>query len=891
MNTLNIDEADYSWLQIFREISDRLPAYESRQQELVAVLSRTLKSEQTERVDGETVELSVMDPFSFIASYLTFGNAKRIECLGRLAEEWQIDAPLPTAFDGVPSPNSFAKRYFGNSNQRSPGDIAVLWETFKRALDNNLSEEVFGQALSVHRTGADKLTEGLFWVRPELYFPINQPTRYLLEQYGLRPTNESWSEYSRLLKEVKQKFDKPFYKLSHIGYVLRQRSKDDAAATAENQNGTLTEDEWREILATEAVTQQADRELLAEFYYSRGHGNYTNVIDARLKNLPEEEGWTGPVNQRTAAFAQRTIEHLDRDIALPRRKNGKEMYWSLLFTGAEEKDGFRWTLHDELVAALEETDWLRKSNGQRTTMERKKPLNLILYGPPGTGKTYSTINRAVSIVNPDFGNGSVIKRGDLRKEYQRLLTEGKIVFTTFHQSLSYEDFVEGIKPVISETEEGATSEIGYKVQPGIFKELVNTVKTANRAASDGRTRKGLLIDKEIIASADPFKISLGDATDPNDAGIYEYCVENNCIALGYGDDVDLTGFNTEKEIIAAIREQRGGEPHSKYEITAIKAFTQWMKVGDLVFVPNGLQTIRAVGRITSDYYFDKDAPIRYSQFRKVEWLYTDIAFPIKQIYGGKQFSVQTTYGMYSEVIREGLRREHERKSVATNYVLIIDEINRGNVSAILGELITLLEKDKRLGKAEELKVTLPYSRHEFGVPPNLYIIGTMNTADRSVEALDAALRRRFVFEEVGPDSSVIGEVLSDTGGNVEVAGKTVQLDVLLDLLNGRIAALKDNDHRLGHSYFLKVRFWQALREVMVDRVVPLLREYFFANYAQLQMVVGKGFCQAVLHKAVSFAETDAETGMDTEDLLTYHFPRPEREEDLAEFLDHLGYPW
>lgn len=237
-----------------------------------------------------------------------------------------------------------------------------------------------------------------------------------------------------------------------------------------------------------------------------------------------------------------------------------------------------------------------------------------------------------------------------------------------------------------------------------------------------------------------------------------------------------------------------------------------------------------------------------------------------------------------------LTREDYRQPDLDHYVLIIDEINRGNVSAILGELITLLEPDKRLGAPEELTVTLPYSRDTFGVPPNLYIIGTMNTADRSVEALDAALRRRFVFEEVAPDPRVISEV-APNGGIVTIGERQVDLARLLELLNQRIAALRDNDHQLGHSYFLRVETWKDLSNVMVDRIIPLLQEYFFADYGQLELVVGKGFCRASPRAEVAFASTISSVEVDLDAVYTYTFPRPTSEEELMQFLDDLGYSW
>lgn len=172
-----------------------------------------------------------------------------------------------------------------------------------------------------------------------------------------------------------------------------------------------------------------------------------------------------------------------------------------------------------------------------------------------------------------------------------------------------------------------------------------------------------------------------------------------------------------------------------------------------------------------------------------------------------------------------------------NYVLIIDEINRGNVANIFGELITLIEPDKRAGMKEALSTILPYSKTEFTVPPNLHIIGTMNTADRSVEALDTALRRRFIFIEKTTDLSLINQ-----------PGKlNVDLQTTLETINNRIEALLDKDHCIGHSYFMKLEDSDSpeddLKKIFAFRIIPLLEEYFYGDPVKIGMVLGKAFVE------------------------------------------------
>ena len=192
-----------------------------------------------------------------------------------------------------------------------------------------------------------------------------------------------------------------------------------------------------------------------------------------------------------------------------------------------------------------------------------------------------------------------------------------------------------------------------------------------------------------------------------------------------------------------------------------------------------------------------------------------------------------------------------------NYVLIIDEINRGNVSAIFGELITLIEEDKRIGKPEALMVTLPYSKKPFGVPANLYIIGTMNTADRSVEALDTALRRRFSFEEMPPNYE-LPELSNELFG--------YPASKILKTINHRIEKLLDKDHAIGHSYFIN-KDNVSIVESFYKCIIPLLQEYFFGDFGKIGLVLGNGFVkQKEWDKTTdSFAEFDYDNSSDFEE--------------------------
>lgn len=216
-------------------------------------------------------------------------------------------------------------------------------------------------------------------------------------------------------------------------------------------------------------------------------------------------------------------------------------------------------------------------------------------------------------------------------------------------------------------------------------------------------------------------------------------------------------------------------------------------------------------------------------------------------------------GVFRRICARAEAAWRERGEDAPKYLLIIDEINRANISKVFGELITLIEDDKRLGRANEITVTLPYSQHRFGVPPNLYLLGTMNTADRSIALLDLALRRRFTFVEMLPDAKVLAGSVIDG----------IALDRLLLRLNERVAALLDPDHQIGHSYLLNIEDKDDLRFAWQHRIVPLLQEYFYNDGARLRAVLGAAF---VTERALDSATQKALGEAYDSDLKRYEIP-------------------
>src|SRR5690554_6953644 len=448
------------------------------------------------------------------------------------------------------------------------------------------------------------------------------------------------------------------------------------------------------------------------------------------------------------------------------------------------------------------------------------PLNQVLCGHTGTGKTYFTKNTALEIIGLEPDN---MDRVSIQKEFDMGLKDGRIVFTTFHQSMSYEDFIEGIKPVIDQkddSDEGSNEEIvKYEIVDGIFKEACENAKVLKEFVNTDTPQ--FHIPEEVFKDKKFFKISLGNTLKDSGDIVYDFCKENNYISIGWGSDIDYTGVKSRKDIRTRLTSAGVEVGKMDFNISAIERFTLWMRKGDIVFASHGNRQLKAVGVITGEYEFksSEDSPLTgYNHFRKVEWKILDAKIPVGKVYE-KNFSQQSIYELYTKNVKPEFFTQSTPADtrINDNFVIIIDEINRGNVSQIFGELITLIEEDKRSGKDEALEVTLPYSKDKFSVPPNLYIIGTMNTADRSVEALDTALRRRFSFKEMMPNPELLNEI--------QIEG--INLERLLRTINERIEILVDRDHTIGHSYFLNVQSEEDLKDVFKDKVIPLLQEYFF----------------------------------------------------------------
>ena len=450
-------------------------------------------------------------------------------------------------------------------------------------------------------------------------------------------------------------------------------------------------------------------------------------------------------------------------------------------------------------------DTVTQHNTQNTDIAK----NTILYGPPGTGKTYNTVMYAVAIIENK-------KLEEIKKEnytevidrYNKYKEDGLIEFTTFHQSYGYEEFIEGIKPVIHSDEEDET-DIQYEVVPGLFKKFCDI-------AGKPILRKEKC-DIGINESPTIWKISLEGSGENSTR---TECMKNEHIRIGY----DEYG----REITNLFKGAAGRH--------ILNYFINDMSIGDIVMSCYDCNTVDDIGVVTGEYEWHDEYP-EYKRLRKVNWIVKGIKENIIKINNGSRLSNPTVYKLrmdlsdVMEIIEKYSKNTIEVEEKKKNHVFIIDEINRGNISKIFGELITLIEPTKRIGQTEGQKVRLPYSQKLFGVPNNVYLIGTMNTADRSIATIDTALRRRFNFKEMLPDEEVLDGIYVED----------VSIKDIFIKMNKRITVLFDREHTLGHAYFLPLKdapTIETLANIFENSIIPLLQEYFYEDYEKIRMVLG-----------------------------------------------------
>ncbi|QIX62734.1 AAA domain-containing protein [Hymenobacter sp. BT18] len=394
------------------------------------------------------------------------------------------------------------------------------------------------------------------------------------------------------------------------------------------------------------------------------------------------------------------------------------------------------------------------------------PLNQILFGPPGTGKTYQTLRLAYEIIK-GHAPGSYDEASKFFKEN----LYDQIELVTFHQSFTYEDFVQGIRPMV-----GEEGKLTFTEHKGIFYQITQ------------RARANWESNQQSHLAHVPFETVFEEFIRP---------------------------LREEESVIALAMQWQG----FSYTITGLSEYS-------IRYIRNGQQTPMATGSVEyqsfDSFAFDPAAEKTLSLATLQKYY--------EQGYGGNAIALASYYKPLVEALHARAKTITVPKQQLKNYVLIIDEINRANISKVFGELITLLEPDKRVGGKHELTVRLSSGERDFGIPRNLYVIGTMNTADKSIALLDIALRRRFEFKALYPVYAQDGKRFTHSD--------------VFEKLNERIIKLKSRDFQIGHAYFMNED--ESLSTILDKKVIPLLYEYFLNDDKKVEEVFkGTGIVLAI----------------------------------------------
>ena len=816
----------YDWVDFFKSISkaiDEIGQDKTNRNERL--------KEKAKLVFGHTHYIcnsKEIDPLSFIYSLAQKNTVnQKFDTFQACVNAFDLKINLPTDwYFPTPTPNTKSLFYFKGDYIDDYGKLVsvdVLWSLFSDAVNGkDLSPNDFNDVLSIKNVGVVKLTQTLFIINAEKFLPIDERTITILPN-SINPTKEikniGLPKYEELLNFYRNKFPECFG--YEINLFLSQFTGKGKHITLNNNfcqvssmvDGQNKKDYYDDFIATSSVRAGSsgdhktrggeyplDKVFDGDIVLVRRGTKNMGGIGVILNNEYLENGYDDDksikivwINKSKRKLTTALGDWNGFNLATPNTLNKfKETY----------SDTFE--LIDFLIPTNNTpNDIINSNSGNMNTNN----LNQILYGPPGTGKTYNTINKALSILETKTQDEINCEERDvLKARFDDYIKNGQIVFTTFHQSMSYEDFIEGIKPLKPEDEDEF---VKYDVEEGIFKGLC-------RQAIKEFYQKGT--NDETFERLNSFENAWNDLLEN-----VQFSIDNNVVfPLDTKSGQAMDAFEISNRGNLYLRPQYEGA--KDYTVSHDRAQKLFEAFPNLDVVSNIDKEFRSViGGANSTAYW---SVLNYI----ITWLNENPTAP----------SIEQTTEISDTLVKfdNKIVKDNITSSVL-NYVIIIDEINRGNVSQIFGELITLIEEDKRLGKDEALEVLLPYSKEKFGVPPNLFIIGTMNTADRSVEALDTALRRRFCFEEIEPNPQLIATKgkLKESNGVVE----GISLPRVLETINNRIEILSNRDHKIGHSYFMKVASLEDFKATFKKNIIPLLQEYFYNDYEKIGWVLGEGF--------------------------------------------------
>jgi len=762
----------FSWLRTHKELVLKLSKMRDRQTELIDVLLRVgINGLHDETKPGKRKQLDVMDPFTFFCYIYKHRGSKRVEVLQKVAKEMNVFVPDDDS--GIPAVNALSTCMFPYEYQRKGNEINKLWDFFEHLLQDKVTDAEFISILDIRGISYAKITEGMFNIFPEKYLPINGPTKaYLKGLLNIDTKFSNYTEYLDILHKVQNKKDLPFYELSYESWKWNSEQDGDKMNNTEDKKVNY----W--------LYAPAENASLWEECYKQGImtlgwdelGNLEQYSDKAsiVKELQEIYNTSSSKkNDATANYEFKKGISIG-DVIIVKKGRSKLLGYGIVTSDYYFND------NRAKHKSCRKVDWKLKGNW-------KADHSLAL-------KTLTNITR----YNSDHPGYS--------KYYERLLGTMQENYVAYHDE--QEEQVSLTFPL---------NTIFYG-PPGTGK----TYHSIKRAAEIIENRKINDYDEALRI----FNQNLHDRIEFitfHQNYSYEDFVQG--LRPDTENDIHLT-FERKDGIFKllsqkALENLRDAASLEMQKLSFEDAFKQ-------VLSPLTEEQKEIEMKMSKVSYFITDVSKNSLQFRKASGgtAHTLSINTLKRMYEAESVNTIQSMSIYYEPLLNKLlevskkRITKEERIPKHNYVLIIDEINRANISRVFGELITLIEPDKRSHGAIPLKATLP-SGDDFVVPSNLYIIGTMNTADKSIALLDIALRRRFEFEAMYPLYEINGEEVPDAD--------------VLQKLNSLIIERKGYDFQIGHSYFMDDSL--DLIQKMNRKVIPLLLEYFMNDEKEVKDIL------------------------------------------------------
>lgn len=821
---------EFGWISFYEELSKALLRYKGNRKPLVEFIYGDLSQvgggkslvNYLKMKDGSKV--TDIDPFSVFAIFnrhLKLVN--RVDFLKKFKDKFGLTSEVPTDFSGIPTVNS-QKAFFFHWDERNKDSVERLWALFEDVVLDRDPSASFDRVLA-QGTSKYSLTMLMYWIRPEKFVALDQRNRSYFQNLGFTADSADFkfSTYMQIVDKVKKMMSdgtidcKTFPELSNQAWKLSQTERiwmfngnektflTDSLRMGSSAGGALKFEDFKSKTALGDAYRKAVNNkdvsiplMYWQFIHEVQVGDVIVVFDTRKNPKPQHHllyGW-GRIDSEVVydytdenPISRKVTWHYPQPNKPIKETKTKNALFLHDVSGTEAAN-----IMELLGINKEET--MSKPNNNSLIKLLKTNKNLILTGAPGTGKTYMAKEMACELLGLD--------------SIEALDKDKRFGFVQFHPSYDYTDFVEGLRPKKDSN--------SFERKDGVFKMFCQQAILSESA--DAVTLS------DINDNPTVWKVSLeGTGDNPTRTD----CMDNDYIRIGwekYGNVEDFLDYDNYFE---------GGK-------NVLRAFQTGMQIGDLVVSCYTAKEIDAVGVITGEYEYRPEGG-KYPRYRTVRWLIKNIRENIVELNNNKAFTLPTVYkaSITAEAVLKIVKKYSTKADIAPREdtaVFVIDEINRGEISKIFGELFFSIDPGYRGIKGsiktqyQNLIEDGDAFKDGFYVPENVYIIGTMNDIDRSVESMDFAMRRRFAWKEVTAEQSYENMIANDSEFNDTVKSEIKQR---MNSLNNAIAKTEglDKSYQIGAAYFRKYLDYKDLPNpfdcLWENHLEGLLFEYLRGN--------------------------------------------------------------